>query len=581
MFARSLVLLASYSVLLTLSLYVAYLLRFDFAIPPDFTAAFDRYLPFIVGLELAWLFLLGQFSMLLSYFRIPDLYRIVLAIGVSSLLITLAWYAAFWLDIRLALPRSVIIINTINGIVMLVAFRLLLRIARERLNDDTRGKSVQRVAIAGAGDVGAQVAAELLSRTSLGMRPVVFLDDDRAKWRKRVHGIPVVDSADSIGFVKDNYGVESLIIAMPSASVKRIREIVSAASENNVRTEIVPSLADFATGQVKATRVRQVQIEDLLGRDPVKLDADNIRDMIQGRVVAVTGAGGSIGSELARQVAGYNPKRLLLLEQSEFALYGLENSMQEAGFTGITLPLVCNICDIERVRHIFTRYRPEIVFHAAAHKHVPIMERQPDAALRNNSLGTARLADLASECGVDRFVLISTDKAINPTSAMGASKRLAEIYIQAKNFCEGNNTKFMAVRFGNVLNSSGSVIPLFRSRSPMAGRHGQHPEVTRYFMTIPEAVGLVLQCRYAGQRRRDLCPGHGYSHQDRRHGPPDDSSSPATSPTSISTSVSSAWSGRRSFTKSCSTATSSTSRQSTPHFRFAAEPRQFREVLGP
>ena len=499
LFARTLLLALSYTALLSLSLYIAYLVRFDFDLGRDAEKGLLRMLPFVVLLEMLMLFMLGQFGMLLSYFRIPDLYRIVLAIGISTLILFIIWYSFWWTGGSIGVPRSVLLANCINAIVLVVGFRMLLRIARERFSEQHHKKKAQRVAIAGAGDVGAQIAADLLSRTALGMRPVVFLDDDRSKWRKRIHGIPVVDSADAIAFVKQNYDVQSLIIAMPSASVKRIREIVQAASDNNVKAEIVPSLQELTTGRVRATRVRAVEIEDLLGRDPIALDFGNIREMIEEKVVLVTGAGGSIGSELARQVAGYNPKRVILLEQSEFALFNLEARLIEEGFTGVTLPLVGNICDAERVRHVFRRYRPQIVFHAAAHKHVPIMERQPDAALRNNSMGTATLADIASEHGVERFVLISTDKAINPTNAMGASKRLAEIYIQAKNFQEGNRTKFMAVRFGNVLNSSGSVIPVFRKQIAAGGPVTvTHPEVTRYFMTIPEAVGLVLQCGTQG-----------------------------------------------------------------------------------
>lgn len=499
MFARALMLLVAYVLLLSASFMLGFLLRFDFAVPAEYRSAMLLYTPIVVGLEVLWLFLLGQFGMLLSYFRIPDLYRVVLALSTSTLILLIAWYLGYLLRWDLFLPRSVLIANLINAVVLIVTFRMLLRIIRERSMGERRGREPERVAIAGAGDVGAQIASDLLARSTLGMRPVVFLDDDRSKWRKRIHGIPVVDSTDSIEFVKENYGVKTLIIAMPSASVKRIREIVQAAADNGVKAEIVPSLAELTTGRVKATRVRAVEIEDLLGRDTVALDSDNIRSMIEDKVVLVTGAGGSIGSELARQIASQNPKRVVLLEQSEFALFNLEARLAEDGFTGVTLPLVGNICDVDRLRYIFRRYRPQIVFHAAAHKHVPIMERQPDAALRNNSLGTARLADVASECGVERFVLISTDKAINPTNSMGASKRLAEIYIQAKNYQEGNKTRFMAVRFGNVLNSSGSVIPVFRNQIANGGPITvTHPEVTRYFMTIPEAVGLVLQCGTQG-----------------------------------------------------------------------------------
>jgi FlaA1/EpsC-like NDP-sugar epimerase len=242
--------------------------------------------------------------------------------------------------------------------------------------------------------------------------------------------------------------------------------------------------------------VRPVEIEDLLARDPVDLDTEDIRALIQEKVVMVTGAGGSIGSELSKQIFGNNPKRLILVERCEVQLYNIETEIRRSGLTnGNLLPLIGDVCDEARMREIFGRYRPQLVFHAAAHKHVPIMEHQPVEALKNNTFGTRQLAILADEFKVERFIFISTDKAINPTNAMGASKRLAEIFIQSYSHAKGGKTRFMAVRFGNVLGSSGSVVPLFRRQIAEGGPVTvTHPEVIRYFMTIPEAAGLVLQC---------------------------------------------------------------------------------------
>jgi FlaA1/EpsC-like NDP-sugar epimerase len=278
-----------------------------------------------------------------------------------------------------------------------------------------------------------------------------------------------------------------------------IREIVELGRRVGVTTQIVPSAAQLATGQVKVDRTRPVAIEDLLGRDPVALDGEGIGRLLQDRVVLVTGAGGSIGSELCRQILASEPRRLIMIEQTEIALFEIENELLATPGGKAILPLIADITDPHSMRAIFAKYRPAIVFHAAAHKHVPLMERQPGEAIKNNTFGTAQLARLASEHGVDRFVLISTDKAINPTSVMGCSKRLAEKALLARQRAAGNKTRFLAVRFGNVLGSSGSVIPTFRKQIAQGGPVTvTHREMTRYFMTIPEAVGLVLQTATLG-----------------------------------------------------------------------------------
>jgi FlaA1/EpsC-like NDP-sugar epimerase len=297
-----------------------------------------------------------------------------------------------------------------------------------------------------------------------------------------------------------NLQLNEVIIAMPSAPAKRIGEIVKVLQQTRLRFETVPSLEQLALGKVKVSQLRPVQIQDLLGREPVKLETENIRNILKSRVVMVTGAGGSIGAELCRQIAAFNPQRLLMVERSEVQLFPIEQELIEAGHGGVVLPLVADILDEPRMRYIHQRFSPQVVFHAAAHKHVPMMENQPSEAIKNNTLGTARLAEMALEAGVERFVFISTDKAINPTSVMGATKRLGEIFLQSLSAAQPDKTKFMAVRFGNVLGSSGSVIPIFNKQIAAGGPvKVTHPEVTRYFMTIPEAVGLVLQSGAQGQ----------------------------------------------------------------------------------
>lgn len=289
------------------------------------------------------------------------------------------------------------------------------------------------------------------------------------------------------------------MIAMPSASNKRLKEVVALLQKCRVDFRTLPSVDELVTGRVSVSRVRQVKIEDLLGRDPAELNLEAIRQEIAGRVVLVTGAGGSIGSELCRQIASFGPSRLHLVDRSEPSLFDIEQELIMRGHGGILRPHATDIIDTRRLRKIFTHERPDLVFHAAAHKHVPMMESQPGEAILNNSIATAKLAMLAAESGVERFVMISTDKAINPTSVMGASKRLAELYVQALHGSRPGPTRFMAVRFGNVLGSSGSVIPVFRRQIAEGGPVTvTHPDMTRYFMTIPEAVGLVLQCATLG-----------------------------------------------------------------------------------
>ena len=491
---RTLVLGFVYSGLFAVSLWIGYLLRFDFVVPASYQAEYISILPTVVLLKLFMLFLFGQFGILLSYFRLPDLYRIATSLSIVLLLLVQAWYVLPEMPIP---PRSVLMSDYILSLFFLTGFRMALRIYRERAQPQMPGlKKSRRVAIIGAGMTGANLAYDLISRSGVGLRPVVFLDDDRKKWQHKIHGISVFGSTEELEVVRDRFGVQGIIIAMSTASARRILEITETAQRLGLSTDIMPSVTELATGRVRASRIRPVEIEDLLGREQVDLDTEDIRSLIQDRVVMVTGAGGSIGSELCRQIFNNNPKRLILVERCEVQLYGIETEIRRSRLTnGNLLPLIGDVCDEPRMRDILGRYSPEIIFHAAAHKHVPIMEHQPSEAVKNNTFGTRQLALLAVEAGVDRFILISTDKAINPTNVMGVSKRLAEIFIQSLSQNCGGKTRFMAVRFGNVLGSSGSVVPLFRRQIAEGGPVTvTHPEVIRYFMTIPEASGLVLQC---------------------------------------------------------------------------------------
>jgi len=496
---RTVLLCLIYGGLFSSSLWVGYWLRFDFIVPSEYQAEYLRALPLVIGIKLLLLFLFGQFGVLLSYFRLPDLYRITGALSGASGILVASWYLLPAWSIP---PRSILLADLIFSLFLVAGFRTGLRVYSER-NGRLAGKhagSQKRVAIIGAGRTGANLAYDLQSRSGVGLKPAIFLDDDSNKWQHQIHGVPVVGPPEDFGSLKSRFGIEGIIISMSSAPARRILKITEEAQEAGLSTDIMPSVAELATGKVRASRIRPVEIEDLLGRDPVDLDAEDIRALIRNKTVMVTGAGGSIGSELCRQIARHGPKRLMLVERCEVLLYTIETELRESQAVGAgLLPLVADVCDLDRMREIFRRYRPNLIFHAAAHKHVPMMEHQPQEALKNNTFGTRQVAMLASEFAAERFILISTDKAINPTNVMGVSKRLSEIFIQSFNDAGNGPTRFMAVRFGNVLGSSGSVVPLFRRQIADGGPVTvTHPEVIRYFMTIPEATGLVLQCATQG-----------------------------------------------------------------------------------
>ena len=562
---RAALLLVVYGVVIGVSFLLAYQLRFDFNIPVSNRQEPIRLLPLVLGIKLLALVLFRQLNTMLRYFSIPDLARLVWAMGLSSLLLLLPRWLG-WPDYTV--PRGVLLVDFIVCLGMLCALRVLVRILRERLRPVDRPTAAgsdqrqQRVAIIGAGDAGAALAKELISNPRRGLLPVMFFDDDLGKRGKLVHGVAVMGRAELLAEVRDIGTITQAVIAMPSASAKRTREIVALFTGQGIKVETLPSLVELASGQVRATKIRPVEVQDLLGREAVNLDTAGILQAIENKVVLVTGAGGSIGSELCRQIAALNPKRLLLVDQAEPAMFQIEQEMNELGLGSVVVPIVADITDHDRMESIFLRYRPAVVFHAAAHKHVYLMERQPAEAIRNNVFGTRQLAQIAIRFGVESFTFVSTDKAINPTNVMGATKRLAEIQLMALSAAQadtpvagervranlsaaperrtigfpvaaaafgaepwalaggggdaglkvgveleaaegkgplgasvkGPRTKFMAVRFGNVLGSSGSVIPIFKRQIANGGPITvTHPNVTRYFMTIPEAVGLVLQ----------------------------------------------------------------------------------------
>ena len=501
-----------YGALAALSLWFAYELRFSGAaemrelnrpMVEDYLHQ-QRFLALIwlVPLKVLLLGAFGQFRGVFYYFRLPDALRMALALGVATALaLILPGIIGGTAGYAVGIPRGVTLVDFNLSLILFVGFRVSIRALRERFWSKAVGRAgvVERIAIVGAGQVGAQLAADLMSRRGHGLELICFLDDDVSKHRLNIHGVPVIGSPAHMGQLSEKYGVTEVILALPVTSARRIREVSTLATASGLRVLVVPSLAELAGGRVRATDLRPISVEDLLGREPAKLDDDAIDAMIAGRSVLVTGAGGSIGSELCRQIAARSPARLIILDQCEVLLYQAEQELVAAGAGALITPIVADVRDEVRLRQLFATYKPSLVLHAAAHKHVPMMESQPAEALQNNVLGTAVVARLAAEYGVEKFVLISSDKAVNPTNVMGATKRLAELTIAALQSAPSNKTSFLAVRFGNVLGSSGSVIPIFRKQIADGGPVTvTHPDVKRYFMTIPEAVGLVLQSATLG-----------------------------------------------------------------------------------
>ncbi len=493
---RTVALLIIYSFIIVLSLFLSYLLRFDFDLEKVDEHISIGIFYIIVSIKIIVLAIFRQFKSLLSFFHIPDLLSIFWAITISELLLFGMGSTMLGLGLT-AIPRGVMLGDYILSVILFSTFRLSIRMIRERMfkdKDSSQGKT-KRALIFGAGDIGTSLASDLMSRKSLKIQPVVFIDDDPAKCGKEIMGLEVLNASGNLERIVESYNIDRAIIATARISGARIGEIMGQFKKIGIESSIVPSYYDLASGHAKVMNMREVDIEDILGRESVKLDSELIGDMIKNKVVVVTGAGGSIGGELCRQIALKSPELLILIEHCEVQMFQIEQNLLSLE-TGVRIKCcVGSVTDEKRMDKIIKKYSPDIIFHAAAHKHVPMMESQPSEALKNNSLGTWIMAGVASKNKVPKFLLISTDKAINPTNVMGASKRLAEKAILSMQNRPNNITKFVAVRFGNVLGSSGSVIPTFKKQIAQGGPVTvTHVDVTRYFMTIPEAVGLVLQC---------------------------------------------------------------------------------------
>ena len=496
---RTLCLIVFYAFVSLASYWLAYELRFDFNIPEHHMVDRINMVGWVVGLQLILLLASGQFDSVLSYFRLPDVFRLFGGLFSNALILLLMWYVYKGMNVP---PRAVILTYFLISFMSIASFRVLTRIKASRGIEDWFAMDASaNVIIIGAGEVGAGLCCDLINKTRLGMRPVAFLDDDAKKIGRYVHGVLVAARVDELGAVAKHYGASKVVIAFPSASTKRMRDVAELARDAELSVDTVPALTDLVSGRAELSQLRPIQLEDLLGRESVDLNSDGIHALLHGKRVMITGAGGSIGSELVAQILDYAPKSLLCIDQAEIAIFNLQQNVISAKATAETrvTTQVLDILNAEQLENIFAEDQIDVVFHAAAHKHVNLMENQPAEALRNNFLATQQIARIASQCKVERFILISTDKAINPSSVMGASKRLAELSLIAQQNAEANTTKFMAVRFGNVLGSSGSVVTIFRHQIAAGGPVTvTDPDVSRFFMTVEEAVGLVLQSATEG-----------------------------------------------------------------------------------
>lgn len=502
--ARTLRFLLDVAVLVT-AFQIAFLIRFEGAVPPHLQKRLVFWLPLAIVVQLFCIALRRVQRIAWRHVGVREARSIATSLGMATVVLTIASWMAnaehlTWVFLERGIPHGVLLLNLVLSFVGLVGLRSAFRLwiewsecHKQALPEEQKTPTL----LIGAGSAGALVARELVRQPPSKLRIVGFLDDDTRKHGMFIHGCSVLGGIGELPTLSERLGVKQVLITMADSPGPLLRQIAAQCEGLGLSVKMIPDLCDVVEGRFLLSKIRDVAVEDLLRRTPLQLDRDAIRKVVSGRKVLVTGAGGSIGSELCRIVCQFGPTSLLLVEHAENSLFQINREL-ECRFPEIVLePFLADIRDEIRMEPIFAEHRPQVVFHAAAHKHVSVMERNPGEAIKNNVMGTKLMADLADDYGVETFVMISTDKAVNPTSVMGVSKRVAEIYIQA--LSQRSATRFVAVRFGNVLGSAGSVLPIFKEQISNGGPVCvTHPEMRRYFMTIPEACQLVLQAASMG-----------------------------------------------------------------------------------
>lgn len=476
-------------IFVALSYVIGLLLRFDWEFPKYLFAGFAPHLPVVILITVVVNYFFRLYHIIWKYSTAEEYMKIVQATIVSNILT-----ASYILLFASGFPRSVLAIVFILEAVFMSASRILPKLQKdEKLAKMSRKERKQRTLIIGAGEAGTLVLSELSAHPELQCTPVAFLDDDPKKLNQYVRSLPVLGKTKDVKKVVEEENIDTIIVAIPSMGLKDRKKILDMCSETSAKVRIVPGYYQFMDGEASQVIIRDVEIEDLLGREPVSLDTSKMEELISGKVVMVDGAGGSIGSELCRQIAKYKPKKLLMLDIYENTTYDIQMELKRKYGKSLDFTVfIDSIRDKERLDQIFASYRPQVLFHAAAHKHVPLMEFSAQSAIKNNVFGTWNLATVADKYGVEKMVSISTDKAVNPTSVMGTTKRIMEMILHY--FNKRSKTEYVAVRFGNVLGSHGSVIPLFRQQIKEGGPVTvTHEDIIRYFMTIPEACQLVMQ----------------------------------------------------------------------------------------
>ena len=498
--------------LIAASLLTAHLIRFDFNIPPKHLHLYYWNLPFVLVIKTASFFYFDLYRGMWRFTSIADLFNIIKASIISTLLII--FFILFSPHRFVGFPRSVFVIDWCLTIFFIAGFRLAIRVyfVHIDVNDSwqeavkvfwkllTRKQTSKKcLLIVGAGNCGEKLYREIRDNATLHYDVVGFVDDDPVKIGMKIHGHPVFGPIEDIEIAVKRVGANEIIIAVPSANSHQMRSIIGHCEKCGITFKTVPGMGELIDGKVTVNAIREVAYRDLLGREVIKLEEEKIGAYIKGKSVLVTGAGGSIGSELCRQICRFKPKRIALYERAESSLYEIDLEIKQ-NFRGVdVLAQLADTRDRKQLDNAFRASMPQVVFHAAAYKHVPILEMQPWKAIKNNIKGTRNLIDFANRFDVERFVFVSTDKAVRPTNIMGASKRVAEMLIQGQNGCNNSNTRFMIVRFGNVVGSVGSVVPLFQKQIKKGGPVTvTHPDVTRFFMTIPEACQLILQAGAMG-----------------------------------------------------------------------------------